>query len=163
MSFVMTRSFAEALGIRWPDNAAQVVGDHRGHRVVTWDELLARRREQQASRLASIRRPAEPTVLPCYVWTFFNSSWIYHGWHCYVVTRHFDFPVNFRGFREELAISIMQACPLGLFPVEENFDKWMKELAKQHPRRKPRKDPRKAGSVIGWLEHRRRFTLHRPK
>lgn len=163
----MLRSFAEAMGVEWPPEVAAIETDvswrSPGRHIVTWAELHERRREHQAEILERIRRVELPPVLPCYVWTFFNRQMIpYHGWHCYVVTRHFDVAVTFRGFNEPLAMSIMQAVPCGLLPCPENFDLWMESFASKHPRRKRKGDPRKAGSIIGWLEGRCRFTLEKP-
>ena len=129
---------------------------------VTWDEVMDDRRKRQAERLQRIRQVPEPAVVPCYVWTFFNSSFIYHGWYCYVVSRHFDMSINFRGFRQDLALSIMSEIPLGFFPIEENFEAWMEAFAKKHPRPKTKDDPRKAGTCVGWLSERRRFSIERP-
>ena len=164
MSFVMMRSFADAMGMKWPKNAAMKVGDYRspqGFRFVTWAELHEERRTRQAKILKRIRRPPEPFVVPCFVWTFFVPGFIYYGWHCYIVTRTFEVGVTFRDFDEKLAESVMKAVPMGMLPMTENFIVWMEKLAKQHPRKHPR-DKRKAGSVVGWLENRRRFTLDRP-
>ncbi len=145
-------------------NVAYLTRGHRNEMVaVTWDEVMADRRKRQTERLQQIRQECRPTVLPCYVWAFFNRQDIpYHGWYCYVVTRQFEIAVNFRGFRSELALSIMSAIPLGLFPMEENFEAWMEAFAKKHPRPKTKNDPRKAGTCVGWLSNERRFTLERP-
>ena len=162
-SMIMTRSFADHAGLVWPPDVAEMVGDNDGtRRFVTWREIHNQRRERQADRLACLRGPAEPAVLPCYVWTFPND-WIfpYGGWFCYVVTLHFTIAVNFKGFDDDLATSIMTALPLGLF-LTENFDRWMEEFTRQHPRKKHPHDPREAGSVVGWLEDRLRFTLEKP-
>jgi hypothetical protein len=126
---------------------------------ITWAEIIEQRRKEQADRLSCIRQCAEPNILPCYVWTFFNEQDIpYHGWYCYVVTRHFEIGVNFRGFKEELAASIMQEILLG----PKVFYEWMKEFADRYPRNKPSGDPRKSGSRVGWLSNKTTFTLARP-
>jgi len=163
MGFIMHRSFAEAMGFDWPPEVALLEGlDARDATRVTWDDVHDERRKRQARILAWKREPELPDVLPAYVWAFYNRQLFpYHGWYCYVVTRHFQVAVNFQGFDAELATSLMEAIPMGLFPMPENFDGWMKELARRYPRRHPH-DPRKAGSVVGWLERKRRFTLERP-
>jgi len=165
MSFVMTRSFAENMGVQWPPEMALKEGDYPGQvRYVTWEELHARRRQRQSRRLDQIRAPLEPAVVPCYVWTFHND-WVmpYGGWWCYVVARQFRIGVNRYRIDEPLALSIMRALPLGLFPIVDNFEKWMVELATQHPRSSHQTDSREAGVVFGWLEDRQRFTRNRPK
>ena len=147
-----------------PANVAYVVNG-REPRDVTWDEVMAGRRQRQAERMERIRQPAKPAVQPCYVWTFFNRQDIpFHGWYCYVVTRHGDTAVHGKyGLGEvTLAESIMAAIPLGMLPLADNFDSWMEAFARRHPRRKLKGDPRKAGALHGWLKHRKTFSLTRP-
>lgn len=105
-------------------------------REVPWTELMERKRERQRERLQRKRWfDPEPSVVPCYVWTFFNRQMIpYHGWYCYVVSRHFEIAVNFRGFRTDLAESIMREIPLGILPVRECFTQWMEAFANAYPR-----------------------------
>lgn len=149
------------------------VGGDENRVYVTWDELRERRRTRHAERMERILRPAEPAILPCYVWTFFNKQDIpYHGWYCYVVTRQFQDAVNFRGFDEQLAMSIMTEIPLGFLPLKSNFDSWMAAFARAYPRgrrypngkvlHREKRDPRKAGTLHGWLKNRSSFSLERP-
>ena len=156
----MHRSFAEAFGFNWRPDVAMVVNG----KPVTWAEVHENRRKRDERNVGWKRRVEEPAILPAYVWTFFNRQSIpYHGWYCYVVTRHDDIAVNFLRFDRELAESIMRAVPLGVSPTEANFERWMRKFAKQHPRPRHPKDPRQAGSIVGWLERRKWFTLERPK
>ncbi len=140
-------------------------------RDLTWDEVMQRRRERQAEQLERIRgRNSKPTVLPCYVWTFFNrQDFPFHGWYCYVVTREFgDVAVRGKhGDNEPLRESIMTEIPCGLLPMAENFEAWMAAFARKHPRRQPafsrgHRDPRKSGCHLGWLNDERTFSLQRP-
>lgn len=134
------------------------------YREVPWTEIMDKRRAWQKERLESKRYDwnREPRVVPCYVWTFFNRQMIpYHGWYCYVVSRYFSIAVNFRGFRTDLAESIMRAVPLGFLPDTHFFDEWMERFAETYPRNHS-KDKRKAGSRVGWITDRRVFTLDRP-
>ena len=157
-----------------PPNVAAVevyAGGDKKRVYVTWDEIMERRRRRQAERMERIRRPAEPAMLPCYVWTFFNKSDFYYGWYCYVVTQHFQDAVNFRGFDEPLAMSIMMEIPLGFLPLKSNFDSWMAAFARAYPRSRGwpggkvlyrgKHDPRKAGTYFGWLKNRSTFSLER--
>ena len=164
MSMVMYRSFAEAMGFNWPREIAFVTDDYKGgYRQVTWKEVHKARTERMHRNLEWKRQIAEPTILPCYVWTFFNVQDIpYHGWYCYVVTRYFDIGVNFRGFDKDLAMSLMRTIPFGLLPLETNFYKWMELFAKNYPRKPHPKDKRKSGSLVGWLIDRKSFTFQRP-
>lgn len=164
MSAVMMRSFAKHMGIKWPPDVASMVSDGRGRRMraVTWAEIHARRRQQQAQRMQRIVEPKEPRTVPCYVWTFFNRQSIpYHGWYCYVVTRAKEVAVNFRGFNEPLALSILREIPLGMLPLGDNFEAWMEKFAKTFPRTH-RVDTRKAGTHPGWLTDHRTFSLLKP-
>jgi len=160
-----------------PANVAYVVNG-RESRDVTWDEVMAVRRQRQAERMERIRQPAEPAVLPCYVWTFFNRQDIpFHGWYCYVVTRHGDTAVHGKyGLVEvTLAESIMAAIPLGMLPRADNFDSWMAAFAKTYPRSRHwpggkvldrgsgERDPRKAGVLHGWIKNRSWFSIQRPE
>ena len=70
--------------------------------------------------------------------------------------------VNFRGFKDTLATSIMRAMPLGFLPAPAVFDEWMETFTEAYPRQKHKHDPRKAGSKVGWLHNRETFTLERP-
>lgn len=135
-------------------------------REVPWSEIIDKRRERQRERLDRKRNfwKSEPRIVPCYVWTFFNPQMIpYHGWYCYVISRHFSLAVNFRGFHGGLALSIMRAVPLGFLPVgdKKTFYEWTKKFAETYPRTHPI-DKRKAGSLVGWIEDRSIFTLEKP-
>jgi hypothetical protein len=150
-----------------PRNVAGIqlgVGRHgQDSHPLTWEEIHQARRKKQAERLEQLRRTTEAPLLPCYVWTFFNRQEIpYHGWYCYLVTRHFQQAVNFRGFNHHLAVSLMEEIPLGMLPLPENFRGWMAEFARQYPRRKIAGDPRKAGVAFGWLSNRCTFSRTKP-
>lgn len=58
----------------------------------------------------------------------------------------------------------MREIPLGLLPlpVEKCFDQWMEAFAKAFPRKHP-VDKRKAGSKVGWIARRERFSINRPQ
>lgn len=166
---IIYRSFAEHMRLEWKPDVAMVVNGE----PVTWREVHAARTERQERILGWKRRVEEPAIVPCYVWTFFNSGFLYHGWHCYVVIRNRNsfgdrteaIAANFRGFNHDLAASIMRAVPigLGLLPTEDNFYWWMQKFAQRYPRRKPKRDRRRAGSILGWLQDRKTFTLQRPE
>ncbi len=154
-----SKSFSALLRLDWPPDVARIESDGFGHRrEVTWDDVMARRRERQQERLEQIQRPDPPRIQPCYVWVFRVPGWLYGGWWCYVVLRtHGEIAVNFQGFRRDLAVSIMRAAPCGFLPLAECFGDWMPAFAKQHPR-PPVRDPRQAGSLVGWLRGRSEFT-----
>ena len=157
-----------------PNVAYVLLGEGRGRneqRDVTWEEVMAARRERQAERLERIRQPARPAIEPCYVWTFFNRQPIpYYGWYCYLVTRRET--ISVRGDADHLRASIMTALPLDLLPLAENFEAWMAALARRYPRARRwpggkvmsgrERDPRKAGTHHGWLKDGYTFSLERP-
>lgn len=144
---------------------------------VTWDEIMDRRRARQVEIMERKLRPALPNVLPCYVWTFYINGFPFGGWHCYIVTRHFDFSLSFyrnRPFNAgEIAVQVMEAFPCGLLPLADNLNRWMPAFAKAYPRsrnwpggkvlRRGEHDPRKAGLAYGWLADRSTFSLSRPE
>ncbi len=148
MGFVMMRSFAEGLGVTWPRDVAAVVDG----RPVTWREVHTERTAHQQRAIDWKRRSdCRPPVF-AYVWVFENASWIYMGWYCYLVylengrVQHVS--INFRGYRDRLAASLMRAFPLGLLSLgdgDSGFERWMEAFAARYPRRKPRYDRRRAG------------------
>jgi len=155
-----------------PLDVAHAAGAHRD---VTWDEVMQQRRERQAERLARLREPVEPDVLPCYVWTFYNVQDIpYGGWHCYLITReHGDLAARGKyGTAAWLAENLMTEIQLGILPMVENFTTWMAMFAKKYPRARRwpdgkvfhhgQRDPRKAGVLHGWLKDRTTFSIQRP-
>jgi len=162
MSAYMNRKAAMHWGLNWPpDIACMEPSRMGGNRYVTWTEVHDRQRKRQAERLADIRRIPVPQIQPCYVWTFYNDTWLYGGWYCYVVTRHQHNAVNFQGLDKKLAISLMTEIAVGVLPDAANFTSWMEAMTRRYPRRQS-KDPRLAGSVIGWLRDKRIFTRQRP-
>jgi len=147
-NYIMRRSFAEAMGFAWPPEVACVVNGRR----VTWAERREQKRQRQAERLERIRSVEEPVIVPGYVWTFYIPGWLYTGWWCYLVTRHEQIPVAFRGRVDDgAACQLMADIPLGLLPMRENWPAWKAAFAQTYPRLKT-KDPRKAGSLVGWVD-----------
>lgn len=171
-SFIMSRSFADCMGIKWPKEIARIVNGV----PVTWAEIHTGKVEQQRKHLARIRAIEDPIVRPCYVWTFFNEQdFPYHGWYCYIVTRNLKsfgdvteaHAVNFRGLHACLAKSIIRSLPVGtsrgLLPLEDQFIEWMPEFTNRYPRKKHKHDPRKAGVHFGWYDRERRvFSVKKP-
>ena len=132
---------------------------------ITWAEVHQARRERQAERLEQIRMPAAPEWQPVQVWAFFIPGWLFGGWWCYLRTHKRQIsgsgPKGNVHEDSRLALELMREIPLGVFPMPENFEAWMVELARQHPRRKTKRDPRKAGLISGWTDGHR-FRLTRP-
>jgi hypothetical protein len=90
-------------------------------------------------------------VKPCFIWTFFNDSWIYYGWWLYVITAKKRFGINFRGRYEPFAVPIMRLFPCGLLPLWENFEVWMEAFARTYPK-VTKKRQKKQGMVLAWAK-----------
>lgn len=160
---IMTRKAGDFYGMDWPRDVAYKETDVRGElKTITWAEVLDLRRQRQRGQMDDIRRVPTPRIVPCYVWTFRVPGWLYGGWWAYVVTLRKSIAVNFRHFDLKLAMSIMESVPLGILPLEANFEAWMKELARRHPRKQMR-DRRKAGSIVGWIDDGETFTVEKPR
>ncbi len=159
---LITRSAADRWGMGWPTEIACMING----RPVTWPEMGQQKRQRQREQLARKQRPEPVRIVPAYVWTFRVPGTFFAGWWCYVVTREDRFPAMWheggRFGNAGLAESIVRAWPMGLLPIAENFERWMRLLAKTRPRRHAR-DPRPAGSLIGWFDtrYRGRFALSR--
>lgn len=153
--FIMERSFAISMGFNWPHDLVAIVNGKR----ITIADVRRNRREQQKRRMAEILKYPEPSIVPCYVWTFLVPGWFKAGWYCYIVTRKEDFCI-----REDsrLAMNLMEEIHLGILPMQENFKRWMIELSRHYPRKHPH-DPRKAGSIVGWYNYATKvFSLSKP-
>lgn len=174
MSFLMMRSFAENLGIEWPQDAAYRTGDMRGDsRFVTWSEVMESRRKRQARELKRKRNERHAVIVPAYVWVFHNDwNFPYGGRYCYIISRfgeegsgrlgHRPHEPNGRPVLNHICCQLMQEINLGLLPVEWNWETWKEQFIAQFPRFH-KKDPRDAGSLIGWYDRtEHRFTRHRP-
>jgi hypothetical protein len=161
-------SWKAAIGVPfdWPDDAAA----WNGERLVTWKEFHDTRRRRQRQILDRKRRIDEQRLRPCYVWSFYVPGDLFTGWWCYVILgdhRYNENCVDVRGkygLNEKLAVSIMRAIPLGVWPsllsTEDTFAEWMPKFAQAFPRRHKR-DKRNAGTRVGWLLDRREFSLER--
>ena len=142
MTIVMTRRGAE---FWWnlnrkdkmiiPPEVASYTRDHpyQKWKVTTWKDAFAERKRKQLLNLDYKKRCGIKKIKPCYVWVFYNESWIYGGWWIYIKTLKDDFAINFKHQRnDKLIIKAMKMFPCGIIPIIENFDKWAELFSKEY-------------------------------
>lgn len=76
------RSALVAWGHPVPNNLASVEVSHEGRHVVTWDEVMIRRRKEQARRLELKRRVHG--FRACRVWVAYFDQRLMGGWHAFI-------------------------------------------------------------------------------
>ena len=133
MTTIMTRSAAKYWwGVDLPKGVISLSQDHSGSDWIeyTTAQVLSKKRENQAISLNWKR--AVSTVVPCYVWVFYVSSWIFGGWHTYVKTLKQDYVLNFKCKKIDIIEKIMDLFPCGLLPDIVFFEKWMKSFAEEY-------------------------------
>lgn len=148
MSMIMLRSWADCHGYNWPREWAYKIDGN----VVTYQELLDKKRERQRRHLENIRAN-EIEIKPCYVWTFHNPYFPFAGWWLYVLTsvKNRDFEIGFRDTRlDKFITEIMREFPLGFLPIVENFRAWKKEFARIYYR--PSKKNIEQGMALAWCK-----------
>lgn len=102
-------------------------------KIVTYAELLAKKIARQSSKLNYKRRPDQYT-LPAFIWVFKNvHAFPFGGWWIYLKTLKNDYPLNFRCSRDHVILRIMERMPLGMMPIKQNIEPWMKEFAQRYP------------------------------
>lgn len=137
MSTIMKKSAAEFWwGVKLPYGVAYLIrndyqffgGDGPKWKEVTYREILDKKIEKQDGEL--YRKRVSGSVVPGYVWVFYNSGFLMGGWYIYIKTLKTDYGINFRHDRNgELVERAMQMFPLGVFPLEEYFDEWAEKFA----------------------------------
>lgn len=96
---------------------------------ITRDDILRNKRERQARKLACKLRNTEPVVKQAFIWTFYNSGFIYGGWWLYVKTLKNDWQID---SNSELTLKIMCLYPCGFLPMIENFREWKASFAEMY-------------------------------
>ena len=85
---------------------------------------------RQKSILES-KRQVHEEIKPCFIWVFYNKSWIFGGWWVYLKTIHEDYAINFKNPNEaKLLKIIMNMYPCGTLPMIENFEQWAEAFEK---------------------------------
>lgn len=160
----------------WPADAAyrhcQRSFGEPAYTFTAWHEVMQERRDKQRRELDRKRQAAPSRIVPAYLWTFFNNTDFFGGWYCYICTRDWltnswnsdnsKFGVGFEDYHSGPAIHLMTEFNFGLFPVADNWERWLAEFTRRYPRKKPKRDRRKAGSYVGWYDRETR-SFHREK
>lgn len=132
MSTIMSRAGAESWwGEKLPRHIAYLYKENSGLPwiEVTYKEIFEKKTERQNCNLRS--KQVHKKIKPCYIWVFYNDTWIMGGWYLYIKTLHKDYAINFRQPQPEISLKVMQLYPCGVIPVLENFEAWAKEFSKQ--------------------------------
>ena len=147
----------------YPRNTVYVINGH----PVTKADILDGKRERQRRELYTKRYDCSPVITPCFIWTFHNESFIYHGWWLYVRThRYGDWNIATDGLYKDFILKIMTLFPCGYLPVKENYYRWKEAFAAAY-HRPAWKRPEKQGMAIAWakvdVQHRRLLDIARSK
>lgn len=154
-TYVSVDSVRAGFFFRFPAHVACISGG----RVVTWDDIRREKQERQRRQLEAKRRTNAPRQIPVVVWVFYNDPDnfpFYSGWYTYIRGRARryaggdEWSINFRGpegDRPRMIGMVMNAFPVGLLPMEENFDAWMKEFVRTYPWPEKR---RREGKAFAW-------------
>jgi len=129
----MTRSGAKHWwGVDLPKGVISLSRDHPGSDWVahTTKQVIAKKIENQNVILHWKR--ATSTVVPCFVWVFYNNTFFYGGWYTYIKTLKEDYALNFRNTNEKIIEKIMQLFPCATLPAIQFFRQWMKNFAEQY-------------------------------
>jgi hypothetical protein len=102
----------ESLLCRYPVDTIAVING----RPWTRQDKVQAHRENNARHLADILRDRIDQGKPCFVWTFYNNSFVYRGWWLYVVTHKNSWHVR-RDCGEEMTLKIMRLFSCGVLPL----------------------------------------------
>ncbi len=96
------------------------------------DRIKEKIKEQKAN--LSFKRRYEKT-LPCYIWVFYNKSWLFAGWYVYIECRLGSFALNWKPTDSDTKLlrKIMQKYHCGVFP--EFADEWAHAFCKAFPKK----------------------------
>jgi hypothetical protein len=150
-NYVMTRSFADCMGFKWPKDVACIVDGRR----ITYTELKAKKAEETRKRLRQIERP-ETVRHAAHVWVYYQPGlfgFCYQGTWLSLRTLKDCWTFEFRGSdyaRGTTAIDIMRLFPCGILPTMDNFEIWKEAFIKRY--RKPGRFKRQ-GMVPVWAEY----------
>lgn len=132
---------------------------------VTTADVLAAKRERQRRILKNIRRPTSYRVKPCFVWVFYNDTFVYGGWWLYVRTHKEHWNLNQRDYCDRILIAqVMRQWPCGLLPDLAFYRQWIERFAHVYARA-TEKRPDHQGMAQGWavVDEPRLLAVHRDK
>jgi hypothetical protein len=147
----MTRSALVFWGHNPAPNVARVIINHKGRRVITWEEIIAARRKLQAERLKRIR--SVNRWLPYKLWVAYFNQTFYGGWHTFLENRDSRYWLN-QGGGHLFFWSLMKLFPVCL-PLGEPWsrieqERWMIAFAHEFKRRTQDRKP--LGVAIVWWD-----------
>ena len=133
MSTIMSRSAAKYWwGIDLPQGVLSLSRDHPGKEWVpyTRKQLIVHKTKNQNCNIKNKCR--SKTMVPCFVWVFFNDTFFFGGWYTYIRTIKQDYALNFRNTNKPLIEKIIALFPCGTLPEIAFFNTWMKRFAEEY-------------------------------
>ena len=136
MTSIIMRSALVAWG-RTPPRELHSIVDGK---IVTWSDIMATRRKQQAERLDRIRAIHTPVKRAGYIWIFYQPGlfgFVYKGWWAYLRRLGVEgYQLRFGRFDRDdtLLLSIMEHYPCGVLPAPENFELWKEAFGNTYAR-----------------------------
>lgn len=144
MSTIMNRKGAEFWMVEFrkqhgiepwaiPKEAHSFVIDHPGDdwKMITWSDIH-KKRQQRDERCIRFKR-MHGMIKLCIVWVFYIDYWLFGGYYTVIKTINDEVYLNFRGRglsnrtdEEHLKLEVMDLFPLGIIPIIDNFEHWMK-------------------------------------
>ena len=133
MTTIMDRSAMVFWGHNPPPEVAYITRPHVGvpWTVVSWDEVMDAKRKRQAEILEHKRDPGRQRR-PWMVWVFYNDTFIYGGWHCYL-NRYDENGKWLMKPSQELMRLFPLVLPIG--SIDDQWHNWKVEFAGQYKRR----------------------------
>ena len=100
---------------------------------ITWKEVFAKRKERQDSNIQN-KISYSYKIKPCYIWVFYNHTFLFHGWFIYIKIFKKNIAINFRqhGRYDNLIQKIMNTFPCGIIPFD--FKTWAETFERIHHR-----------------------------
>ena len=149
---IISRSALVAWGRNPPPELHSIVNDPRhGRRVVTWDDVMRERREQQRLRLARKRQVCE--WKPYKVWVAYFNQFLFGGWHAFIENRDgCTWITNARDGRLIQPLMDLFPMTLSLGAEKDAWERWKIEFAKSHQRGRQCRKPR-GFAVVWWNGH----------
>lgn len=96
---------------------------------VLWSEVMTERKTKQENILLNIKKNKEETK-PCFIWVFYNNTWLFGGWYIYIKTLKNDYPLNFRINKSDIINKIMNLIPCNILGLD--FYQWAEKFEQIH-------------------------------
>lgn len=152
---IITRKFLEGYGNKLPPELAYVVSDEKGRRIITWAEVMEKRKAFQGERL---RRKREFFHFPwrAYkLWVGYFDQSLMGGWHAFLE----DYRGRPHSIWIERHVPLLKPDLMKTFPLilqlesdREQWEAWKVEFAKQFERRRQCRRP--LGVAYIWWNKR---------